>query len=54
MLIDWRRLNILCIMFNGMAFFILTMFAQLYMRVVILFTCGKQLHVCGISQREEL
>jgi len=36
-----RSLNIFCIMFKIIAFFIMTLFARLYVRVGILFTCGR-------------
>ena len=42
------------IMFNIIAFFIVTLFAWLYMSVVILLTCGKHLHDCIISLRGEV
>jgi hypothetical protein len=52
---SWRfPLNILCIMFKIMAFFIITLFARLYVGVAILFTRGKQLHDRVISQRGEV
>ena len=43
-------LNLLCIMFKIIAFF-RTLFARLYVRIGILFTCGKHLHDCIISLR---
>jgi len=44
-----RRLNILCIMFKIVAFFIIMLFTWLYVLVVILLTCGKHLHARIIS-----
>ena len=41
-------------MFKIIAFFIVTLFAQLYMSVVILLTCRKHLHDCIISLRGEV
>jgi len=38
---------------QDIAFFIITLFARLYMRVGILPTCGKHLHGCIISLRGE-
>ena len=50
------RLNIFCIMFKIIAFFIITLFARLYARVGILLTYryGKHLHDCIISVRGEV
>jgi hypothetical protein len=42
-------LNILCIMFKIIAFFIITLFAYLYVRVVVLLICGMHLLDCIIS-----
>jgi len=39
-----RRLNILCIGIKIIAFFIMTVFTQLYARVGILLTCKKHLN----------
>ena len=39
-----RRLNVLWIMFKIISFFIIALFAQLYVRVGIILTCGKHLH----------
>ena len=39
-----RRLNILCIIFKSIPFFIITLFAGLYARVGIFLICGKHLH----------
>ena len=41
-------------MFKIIAFFIITQFAKLYVRVDILLTCGKQLHDGIISLRREV
>jgi len=49
-----RRLNILCIMFKIIAFFLIMLFALLYVRVGILLTCGKYLHVCIILLQREV
>jgi hypothetical protein len=49
-----RSLNIFCIMFKIIAFFIMTLFARLYVRVDILLTCGKHVHDRIISLREEV
>jgi hypothetical protein len=49
-----RRLNILCIMFKIIAFFLIMLFALLYVRVGILLTCGKYLHVCIILLKREV
>ena len=49
-----RSLNIFCIMFKIIAFFIMTLFARLYVRVDILLTCGKHVHDGIISLREEV
>ena len=38
-----QRLNILSIMFKIIAFFMITLFARIYVRVGILLTCGKHL-----------
>ena len=46
-----RRFNILCIMFKIIAFFILTLFAQLYMKVDTCGIWGKHLHDRIISLR---
>jgi len=51
-----RRLNIhllvQCIMYKIIAFFIIKLTAQLYVRIGILLTCGKHLHGRIISLRE--
>ena len=39
-----RRLNILCIKFKIIAFFIITLFNRLYARACILLTYGKHFH----------
>ena len=39
-----RILCILCIMFKSTAFFIITPFSLLYMKIDIFLTCGKYLH----------
>ena len=49
-----RRLNILCIIFKIMAFFVVVLFAQLYVRVGILFIYGNHLHDRIISLRGEV
>ena len=49
-----RKLNILCIMFKVISFFIIKLFAMLYERVDILLTCGKHLHDRIISLRGEI
>jgi len=51
-----RRLNILCIhvMFHIIAFFIITMFARLYVRVGILLTYGKHLNDRIISLERDV
>ena len=51
-----RRLNILCIhvMFNIIVFFIITVFAGLYVRVGILLTHGKHLHDRIISLERDV
>ena len=41
-------------MFKIIAFFIMTLFARLYVRVGILLKCGKHLHYHIISLREEV
>ena len=42
---SWWRLNIsTCIMFKILAFFIIMLYARLYVRVGISLTCGKHLH----------
>ena len=48
------RLNIPCIMFKLIAFFMITLFARLYERVWILLTYGKHLHDHIISLRVEV
>ena len=49
-----QRLNIICIMFKIIAFFIIKLFAWLYERVDILLTWGKHLHDSIISLRGEV
>ena len=49
-----RGLNILCIMFKIIAFFRITLFARLYVRVGILLTFGKHLHDRTISLRGDI
>ena len=49
-----QRLNILCIIFKIIAFFIKTLFARLNMNVDILLTYGKDLHDRIISPREDV
>jgi len=49
-----RKLNILCIMFKIIAFFIITLFARLYVRVDILLLYEKLLHDHIISLRGEV
>jgi hypothetical protein len=39
-----RRLNILCTMLRMIAFFIITMFSRLYVKIVIFLAGGKHLH----------
>ena len=39
-----RRFNIYCIMFKNIAYFIITLFVLLYMRVGIFLTCEKHWH----------
>jgi len=46
-------LNILCVAFTIIAFYIITLFALLYVRVGILLKCGKYLHDRIISLRGE-
>ena len=51
-----RRLNIhiLCIEFKTIAFLTIMLFAWLYVMISILFTRGKHLYDCIISQRGQL
>ena len=39
-----RRLDLLCIMFKIIAFFIMKLFTQLYLKVNILLTRDKHIH----------
>jgi len=39
-----RRLNVLCIIFKIIAFFMITLFVRLYVRVGMLLTGGNHLH----------
>ena len=48
-----RRLYILCIMFKPTAFFIITPFSLLYMKIGIFLKCGNYLHDRIISVRVE-
>jgi len=48
------RLNILCIVFKIIAFFMITLFARLYEMVGILLTYGKRLHDHIISRRVDV
>jgi hypothetical protein len=47
-------LNILCLKFKIIAFFIITLFARLHARVGILLTCGKLMHDRIISPTGEV
>jgi hypothetical protein len=48
------KINILCIIFKLIAFFIITLFTRLYVRVGILLTSGKHLHDSIILLRGEV
>jgi hypothetical protein len=61
--IDTTILNILCLKFKIIAFFITTLFARLHARVGILLTCGKLMHdriisptgeVCAIKRQSQI
>ena len=49
-----RGLNMLCIIFNIISFFVITLFVWLYVRVGILLTCRKHSHDRIISLRGDV
>ena len=51
--VSWR-INILCIMFKIIPFFMITLFSQFYVKVGIILTHGKHFHECVISLRGEV